>query len=181
MLRQDPRARSSFGPRRVSPLSPSPPRPRIEPATHALGADPIDLVLCTLSYDLLMGLYGCSTMVLATEDCPVAARNMDWSPTDLIARGEDCVVSTRAHGLGATPGDLRRPAPGVVTGLSHRGFCTCVLNAVGCDRLDPAGCPVLLFLRDLLDQAESFDDAVRMAESTSLMSSALTHPGRHDQ
>ena len=31
-------------------------RAQFEPAARAIGADPIDLVLCTLSYDLLMGL-----------------------------------------------------------------------------------------------------------------------------
>jgi hypothetical protein len=75
-------------------------RAQIEPAARALAAaDPIDLVLATLSYDLLMGMYGCSTLVLATPDGPLVARNMDWSPTDLIARAS-CVVPTE-HGLNA--------------------------------------------------------------------------------
>jgi hypothetical protein len=141
-------------------------RARIEPAAQALGADPLDLMLATLSYDLMMGLYGCSTVVLATARGPVAARNMDWSPTGLIARAS-CVAPT-AHGLSA--GFVG--APGVVTGLSHRGFCV-ILNAVGCDRLEPAGCPVLLFLRRLIDEARDFDEAVRLATATPLLSSAL--------
>jgi hypothetical protein len=141
-------------------------RAEFELAANALRADPVDLVLGTLSYDLLMGMYGCSTLVLAGEDGPVVARNMDWSPTDLIARAS-CVVPL-ANGLNA--GFVG--APGVVTGLSHRGFAV-VLNAVGCERLDPVGYPVLLFLRHLLDHATSFDDAVSMAGTTPLLASAL--------
>jgi hypothetical protein len=163
MLRQEPRfvelARS------VLPRYPEH-RPRIERAAESLRADPVDLTLATLSYDLLMGMYGCSTMVLATGDGPLVARNMDWSPTDLIARAS-CVVPT-SHGLNA--GFVG--APGVVTGLSLRGFAV-VLNAVGCERLLPDGYPVLLFLRRLLDEATDFDDAVRMARTTPLLSSAL--------
>jgi hypothetical protein len=91
---------------------------------------------------------------------------MDWSPTDLIARAS-CIVPT-SHGLNA--GFVG--APGVVTGLSQRGFAV-VLNAVGCDRLDPAGYPMLLFLRHLIDEATDFDDAVRMASTTPLLASGL--------
>jgi hypothetical protein len=141
-------------------------RGRIEQAAHALHADPVDVMLATLSYDVIVGLYGCSTVVLATDDGPLVARNMDWSPTGLIARAS-CILPT-THGLNA--GFVG--APGVVTGLSRRGFAV-VLNAVGCERLQPEGYPVLLFLRHLLDQAIDFDDAVRMASTTPLLSSAL--------
>src|SRR5439155_24347759 len=125
-----------------------------------------DLTLAKLSYDVLMGLYACSTVALATPGGPVVARNMDWSPEGKIARAS-CVMPT-AHGL--NPGPLG--CVGVVTGLSRRGFAV-VLNAVGCPRLEPAGYPVLLFLRHLLDRAADFDDALRLAQSTPLLSSAL--------
>jgi hypothetical protein len=105
-------------------------------------------------------------MVLATDQGPVVARNMDWSPTDLIARAS-CVVPT-AHGLNA--GFVG--APGIVTGLSQRGFAV-VLNAVGCERLEPGGYPVLLFLRHLIDHAADFDDAVRLCSKTALLASGL--------
>jgi hypothetical protein len=141
-------------------------RAHTEAAAGALGGDPLDLMLATLSYDLLMGMYGCSTMVLATDEGPLVARNMDWSPEDLIARAS-CVVPT-ANGLNA--GFVG--APGVVTGLSKRGFAV-VLNAVGCERLDPAGYPMLLFLRHLIDHASDFDDAVRLCSTTPLLASGL--------
>src|SRR5690242_3821393 len=41
-----------------------------------LGVDAADLMLATLSYDLFLALYGCSTAALATADGPVLVRNL---------------------------------------------------------------------------------------------------------
>lgn len=141
-------------------------RGQLEHAAGLVGADLLDVTLANLSYDALMGTYGCSTLALATPDGPVVARNMDWCPEGLIARAS-CVMPT-AHGHSAGP----LGCVGVVTGLSSRGFAV-VLNAVGCGQLNPAGYPVLLFLRHLLDHAADFGDALRLAELTPLLSSAL--------
>jgi predicted choloylglycine hydrolase len=113
-----------------------------------------------------MALFGCSTLALAGRDGPVLARNMDWPWSDLIARAS-CVTPLAA---GLSAGFVG--AVGVVTGLSRRGFAV-ALNAVLGDGPDPAGYPVLLFLRHLLDEAGSFDDAVDRASRTPLAASAL--------
>lgn len=141
-------------------------RAQLEHVAGLVGADLLDLALANLSYDALMGLYGCSTLALATPDGPVVARNMDWSPEGLIARAS-CVMPIE-HGVNAGP----LGCVGAVTGLSRRGFAV-VLNAVGCGQLNPAGYPVLLFLRHLLDHAADFADALRLAQATPLLSSAL--------
>src|SRR5689334_3773423 len=57
-----------------------------------LGVDPLDLTMANLSYDLFLGLFGCSTVVLATPEGPFVARNMDWPMPDRIARAS-CVMS----------------------------------------------------------------------------------------
>jgi hypothetical protein len=129
------------------------------------GVDPIDLWLANLSYDMAIGLFGCSTMALATPDGPVLARNMDWVYEGRIARAS-CILPL--------PGGLSAAfvgAVGVVSGLSRRGFAV-VLNAVP-GGMDPRGFPVLLFLRHLLDEAGDFDDALARARTTPLASSAL--------
>jgi isopenicillin-N N-acyltransferase-like protein len=131
-----------------------------------LSVDPVDLALANLSYDLSMTLFGCSTLVLASRGGPVVARNMDWMLPDRIARAS-CLLELPA---GLSAGFIG--AVGVVTGLSRYGFAV-VLNAVSTGELDPAGYPVLLFLRHLLDEARSFEQAVDMASTTPLASSAL--------
>jgi predicted choloylglycine hydrolase len=91
---------------------------------------------------------------------------MDWPMPDRIA-GASCIVPLEngLHGgvLGST---------GIVSGLSRHGFAV-VLNAVLAGEVLLEGCPVLLFLRHLLDTARSFDEAVEMSSQTPLASGAL--------
>jgi hypothetical protein len=131
----------------------------------ALGVPAADVGLANLSYDLCMGLWSCSTLALATPDGPLVARNMDWVPEGLLARAS-CVTELPGGRCAGFVG-----ATGVVTGLARAGFAV-VLNAVP-GRLDPEGFPVLLFLRRLLDEARSFDEAVRLTCSERLACSAL--------
>jgi hypothetical protein len=139
---------------------------QIDAGARLLGVDPVDLTLANISYDLLLGLFGCSTVVLATDAGPLIARNMDWMMPDKIARAS-CVVpldnGIHAGSLGAT---------GVVSGQSRHGFAV-ILNAVLTGEVHLGGYPVLLFLRHLLDTAHSFEEAVELASRTPLVSSAL--------
>src|SRR5690242_14271879 len=48
---------------------------QIDAGARLLGVDPVDLTLANISYDLLLGLFGCSTGVLATDAGPLVARN----------------------------------------------------------------------------------------------------------
>jgi hypothetical protein len=141
-------------------------RLRANRAAELLDADPLDVMLATLSYDLCVEGHGCSVAALATADGPVLARNLDWFPADLLAQA-GCVIPTSCGLEAGFAGGI-----GVVTGLSHRGFAL-ALNAVWCGRSDPTGYPVLLFLRHLLDHAADFSGAVEMAAATPLMSGCL--------
>ncbi len=137
---------------------------RVEVLAQTLDVDPVDLFLGNLSYDLVT-TQACSTLALSTEVGPVLARNMDWFPEHELARAS-CILATD-YGLQAGFVGL----VGVITGLSQRGFAV-ALNAVsGVPDLD--GMPMLLFLRQLLDTAADFDEAVHLAESTRLASAGI--------
>jgi hypothetical protein len=140
---------------------------QITAVSRQLGCDPLDLTLANLSYDLALGQFGCSTLVLATAEGPVVARNMDWMMPARIARAS-CVVPLPGGDLSA--GFVS--AVGVVTGLSRFGFAV-VLNAIETGALNPEGYPVLLFLRHLVDDAGSFEEAVDLASRSPLAASAL--------
>ncbi len=131
-----------------------------------LGADPTDVMLANLSYDLLLGTMACSTIALATPQGPVVARNMDWFPPGLIARAS--VILPTQQGLSA--GFIG--SVGVVTGLSDKGFCV-ILNAATNGQMNYQSYPVLLFLRSVLDHANSFDEALNRITETPLMSGGL--------
>jgi predicted choloylglycine hydrolase len=129
-------------------------------------------MLANLSYDLILGRLGCSTIALATPSGPVVARNMDWWPEDLLAQASFLVRSSHqgkfCFANAAWPGAI-----GVVTGLSARGFAI-VLNAVTCpEGLRKTGYPMLLHLRRVLEDAKDFDDALRMLTEQTLAAPGL--------
>jgi len=141
-------------------------RKQLAAAAEEMGVDVIKLTLANLSYDLLFGMMGCSTMALASPDGPKIVRNMDWFPADLIAKATTVVKTDKGRHAGF-PGMV-----GVVTGMSDYGFGL-ALNAVGCGTPNLFGYPVLLFLRHVLDTASSFSEAKDMIESQQLMSGGL--------
>lgn len=126
-----------------------------------------EVMLASISYDLLMLTFGCSTMALATPEGPVLARNLDWWPERELMQASECLESE--HSIRATwPG-----FSGAVTGLSRRGFALAI-NAVGsAERNRVFGYPVLLWLRHVLDTATDFADAVRMLSEQRLAAPAL--------
>jgi len=130
------------------------------------------VIIANISYDLAVATMGCSTVALPTCEGPVLARNMDWWPEHLLARasylirhldGDDAKL---VHA--GWPGSI-----GVVSGLSRRGFAV-VLNAVTSnERPQLSGYPVMLFIRQVLDDADSFEQAVNMLAEQRLVCSCL--------
>ncbi|MGE0433229.1 MAG: C45 family autoproteolytic acyltransferase/hydrolase [Planctomycetota bacterium] len=149
---------------------------RFAPVMHEMNAVAARLgerwsrvALANVSYDLMVGRFGCSTMALATADGPVLARNMDWAPERALARAS--VQLERPDGM-KIAGWLG--LSGVVSGMSPFGFAVAI-NAVGCSeptRMD--GIPVLLFMRGLLEECRGgFDEALVRLQKTPLASPAL--------
>ena len=136
-------------------------------AAGVIGVEPVDLLTANLCYDLLAGssVMGCSTLALPGKDGPVLARNMDWFPAEKIAKAS-CLV---AEDYGVNAGFVGML--GSVTGMSRRGFCVCLNAAFG--GTDPTGYPVLLFLRQVLDTATDYAEALGMVRSERLMSGGI--------
>ncbi len=138
--------------------------------SQRVGVDWRDLTLANLSYELVVGLFACSTVVLPTSTGPVLARNMDFWPEQWLARASTLI---RFHRSGE-PAFVNAGWPGAigaVSGMSSRGF-SIVLNAVG-GGVNKLGYPVLLHLRRILEDADSFDSAVRSLASEKLAAGAL--------
>ncbi len=123
-------------------------------------------------YDLMLTGLGCSTLLLATKEGPVLARNMDFWPEDLLAQAS-CLLHIRRGGeqgpsLAGFAGGV-----GAVTGLSPRGFGL-ALNMVWCaEPRGPQAAPVLYALREVLEDAADFDDARRRLLARPLWAPAL--------
>ncbi len=139
---------------------------------NRVGVDWRDLTLANLSYELVVGMFACSTIVLPTATGPVLVRNMDFWPEKWLARASVLMRFTRGDRLAFVnagwPGAI-----GVVSGLSARGFVV-VLNAVGnFGGIDKLGYPVLLHLRRVVEDATSYDAAVEWLSSERLTAGAL--------
>ena len=140
-------------------------------AARLINADPRDIALANLSYDLVIGSLGCSTVVVPTPDGPVVARNMDWWPEGPLAKASYVVRCVEGDAWKFSSGGFPG-AVGVVTGLSSRGFAV-ILNAVTTtDPVCKTGYPVLLHLRRVMEDAADFADALAM-----LSRQKLTTPG----
>lgn len=135
-----------------------------------VGVDWRDLTLANLSYELVVGMFACSTIAMATASGPVLARNMDFWPEKWLARASTLMRFTRGGEIAFVsagwPGAI-----GVVSGMSAKGFAV-VLNAVG-GGSNKLGYPVLLHLRRVLEDSESFEAAVDWLASERLMAGAL--------
>ncbi len=140
---------------------------RAATAGAVVGVSPLDLLTATLCYDLLLGFsgMGCSTLAVATPAGPVLARNMDWVPAGKVARASCLVDDT----FGVNAGFLGMI--GVVTGLSKNGFAVALNATFG--GADPAGYPMLLFLRHVCDTATDYREALEMVKTERLMAGGV--------
>lgn len=130
-----------------------------------LGIDPIEVVMANISYDLTMATMGCTTIVGETEGKHWIGRNMDWFSPELVKKTthiKECKNSKSVAVMGQV---------GVVTGLSDKKFAL-ILNALP-GFFELTGKPVLLALREILENATSFEDAERMILETNFMASGL--------
>lgn len=137
-----------------------------------LGSDWRSIMLANISYDLTIAVLGCSTMAAATSKGPVLARNLDWWPEDLLARGTFQFRHVQSGSVRYVTAGWAG-ALGVVTGMSARGFAVALNAVTGPEGVDPSGYPVLLHLRRVVEDAGDFDEAVTMLTETPLAAPAL--------
>lgn len=123
-------------------------------------------LLANLHYDLLKVVLGCTAFAVDTPDGPVHARNLDWWTT-ARALNDSTVVTHFVNGPRGEfltvgwPGFL-----GAFSGLA-KGRFTVTLNAVLSDEPGQVAIPVVFLIRQVLEEARDFDEAVlRLSETT---------------
>ena len=143
-----------------------------EAIARATDVDWRSIIVANIAYDLAMTVIGCSTSALATREGPILVRNMDWRNSGPVARAT-YEVQTIQNGRVLQRSASFPGCVGVVTGMSSRGFAL-ALNAIkGFRGLGKTGYPVLLHLRRVLDDAESYDHAVEMLSFQRLAAPAI--------
>lgn len=139
--------------------------------SQRMGVSWRDLMLANLSYDLILAVFACSTIALATAQGPVVARNLDWFPERALALGT-CHFKVKTPAGGSFQSASWFGGAGLVTGLSSRGFAV-VLNAVSGTSSSALGYPVLLQLRRVIEDASHFQEALTMLSKTRLAAPCL--------
>ncbi|MGB0715244.1 MAG: C45 family autoproteolytic acyltransferase/hydrolase [Phycisphaerae bacterium] len=131
-----------------------------------------EVLVMNLSYELASTKLGCSTAILAGDDGPVLARNMDWYPEQVLARSSALIRYAENGRLlfanAGWPGSI-----GVVSGLAGKGFGIVVNFVHAPEGVDWLGYPVLLHIRRVLEDASGFEEAVDMLASERLAAGAL--------
>ena len=136
------------------------------------------LMAANLYYDLLKfvlgseGFLSCSAFALDTENGPLHARNLDWSSQDLMLRDYTVVCEFEESG-----GDLFRAVswPGfaaVLSGVAPGRFAV-TLNAVVSKEEPAIAKPISFLIREVLEEASDYRDAVEMLKSTPIAADCL--------
>jgi predicted choloylglycine hydrolase len=135
---------------------------------------PIEEVVCgNLYYDALKAvLVGCTAFAVDTPTGPLHARNLDWwSENDSLRRH-----TIQTQFVGAPEGEFTTVGwPGFVgafSGIAPNRFAI-TLNAVISDEPLQMAAPVVFALRQVLEEAASFESALRTLQTMPLASDSL--------
>jgi predicted choloylglycine hydrolase len=135
---------------------------------------PIEEVVCgNLYYDALKAVFvGCTAFAVDTPTGPLHARNLDWwSENDSLRRH-----TSQTKFVGAREGEFTSVGwpgfVGVFSGVAPNRFAI-TLNAVRSDEPFQMAVPVVFALRQVLEEAASFESALRTLETIPLASDSL--------
>ena len=135
---------------------------------------PVEEVACgNLYYDALKAvLVGCTAFAVDTPTGPLHARNLDWWSEDDSLRRH----TIQAKFVGAPEGEFTTVGwPGFVgafSGVAPNRFAI-TLNAVISDEPLQMAAPVVFALRQVLEEAASFESALRTLRTIPLASDSL--------
>ncbi len=141
------------------------------PTTMA-STGPAQVMIGNLYYDALKTLWGCTAFVVDDDNGPLHARNLDWWT-------ENGALSTSTLTTRFVGGDRSEFVtvgwPGFVGALSGMatGRFSVSLNAVASEDGVEVAVPVVSLVRQVLERAVDFDDAVAVLSSTTIASDCL--------
>ena len=137
-----------------------------------IGVPVREVLIGNLYYDALKFVWGCTSFAVEAEKGPIHARNLDWGTENRVLNDFTLV----SHFRNAQAGDfLTIGWPGFLGALSGvaAGRFAVSLNAVLSGDPAAAALPVVCLLRQALEQAIDFDDAVQRLTNTTIASDCL--------
>ena len=129
-------------------------------------------MLANLYYDVLKFYFGCTAFAIKTEDAIIHSRNLDWWTENNLLSKHSKIFDFQRNGKTVFktigwPGFV-----GALSGTKPEKF-SLTLNAVLSNDHPEIACPISFLLRDILDSANSFDEAKVKLEQTTIASDCL--------
>ena len=131
-----------------------------------------EIIVATLYYDLLKLYFGCTAFATWSGNEMLHARNLDWHTEQNILSTYSMIFDYQKGGKTifktvGWPGFV-----GALSGIKPQKFAI-TLNAVLSDDEAALGLPITLFLRDVFETCETFDEAKVVLEKTPIISDCL--------
>lgn len=144
----------------------------MEGMSSALEATPAQVLLANLHYDMLKVVLGCTAFAVDTPSGPLHARNLDWW-TAARALNEGTVVTRFINGPAGEFLTVGWPGfVGAFSGVARKRFAV-TLNAVLSDEPGQITLPVVMLIRQVLETAAHFDEAVERLSTTTIATDCL--------
>jgi acid ceramidase len=137
-----------------------------------LGATLPQVLLANLHYDVLKVVLGCTAFAIDTPSGPLHARNLDWWTTGR-ALNDATVVTRFINGAAGEFVTVGWPGfVGAFSGVANGRFAV-TLNAVLSDEPGQVTMPVVMLIRQVLETAVTFDEAVDRLSRTTIATDCL--------
>jgi acid ceramidase len=139
----------------------------IESLSRSLGLPVSDGALCNFYYDALKVVLGCTAFAVDSADGVLHARNLDWWTENAVLSR----YTTVCHFVGGSAGEFTTIGwpgfMGAFSGVAPGRFAVTLNAVLSLERAVPA-MPIVLLLRTVLEEAESFDEALTILSEASL-------------
>lgn len=136
------------------------------------GFSPDQVLIANLYYDVLKFYLGCTAFAIENNGVILHSRNLDWHTENNLLGKHSTIFDFQRKGktIFKTVG-----WPGFIGALSgiRSGAFSLTLNAVSSNDQPEIALPVSFLLRDILDSAESFQEAKIRLENTTIASDCL--------
>ena len=130
------------------------------------------VLITNLYYDALKFVFGCSSFCVTDQKERLHARNLDWWTENNMLGKFTKIFDFEKNGetiysLVSWPGFI-----GGLSGIKPGNF-SITLNAVLSNESPQLAIPITFLIRDVLENAETFDEAVKMLSETTIASDCL--------
>lgn len=131
-----------------------------------------EILITNLYYDALKFVFGCTAFCVANRKERLHARNLDWwTENNILGKYTKIFDFTQnkktVYSLVSWPGFV-----GALSGVRHGAF-SITLNAVLSNESPQFAIPITFLIRDVLEKAKTFSEAVSILSETTIASDCL--------